>query len=57
MGKSFRKYTRKVKIFTIQELANYFHVHRNTITLWMRDRGIDLKDPNSTMDFIRKPKG
>jgi len=38
------------KRFTVIELAQYFHVHRNTMAKELKD--VDLKDPVEVLDFI-----
>lgn len=40
------------KRFTIEELAIYFGVHRNTMRKWLKDGNVDLRDVTSVLDFI-----
>jgi hypothetical protein len=40
------------KRFTIEELAIYYGVHRNTMGKWIKDGGVDLSDVTSVLDFI-----
>lgn len=41
----------KRKRFTIEELALYFGVHRNTMS--KRLKGVDLRDPSSMIEFLQ----
>lgn len=40
------------KRFTVNELALYFGVHRNTVRAWLKVGGTDLHDPVDVLRFL-----
>lgn len=48
---------RKYKIASIELLAKYFNVHRNTMRKVIQEYNVDLYDLYSIISFVRKYKG
>lgn len=47
----------RYKRFTVQELALFYGVHRNTMAKILRSEGVDLADPVSVLRFVVQKGG
>lgn len=54
IGKKTLLSRRNRKIATIELLADYFHVHRNTMRKALQEYNVDLYDLYSIISFVRK---
>lgn len=52
-GKKTLRGKRSKQVTSINELADYFHVHRNTMSKRLKERDVDLKDLYSVLQFVR----